>query len=262
MKISYSDYKNELKKLFKEIFKETDSFNEMIFEKKLSEADIFALFCNDEIACVTYAIHFMVKIKNEIKKCVYIYGVGVKEKYRGRGLSKEILSEIYSYYKDKNISFLYLVPADEGLFKMYEKLGYETAFYLYKKEFDLKNTENYFYNITSGDYDSDYEKYIEKFDTVILKNKTDREVSKWYTTYKKSGESGFLVEADENTVFIRESFIYDENDLFSFLSYLKNKGFDKAVVTNYGNKKIPYAMVKKYEQKFDFENGYTNMNFD
>ncbi len=264
MKISYIENKNELKSFFKEIFKVTDEFCGIVFEKKLSKSDIFAEFCEGEIACVSYAITFDARINDEIKKCIYIYGVSVKEKFRGRGLSKKILDEIYDFYKDKNISFLYLVPADDGLFKMYEKLNFKTEFYLNKKEFDLISFESDKYEsaVYGGLYSKDLREYLEnKKGIVVLRKKDDIEVCLSYTVYKKVNNSGFLYEADGKTAFLRETFIYKEEDLYSFLSYLKNTGYEKAVVTNFGNEKIPYAMVRKYED-FSFNDGYTNMNFD
>ncbi len=264
MKINYCDYESKLKFLFKTIFKVTDKFCDMIFEKKLSKSDIFAQICDNELVAASYAIGFSVKIKKEIKKCIYIYGVGVMEEYRGRGLSKKLLLEIYEYYKDKNISFLYLVPENEGLFKMYEKLGYRTEFYLNKKDYDLSKIEASYSEVLFGDYASDLEEYTLKrndFEPVILRKKEDIEALMSYTIYKKVYDSGFLYETDGTTALVRESFIYSEKDLHSFLSYLRDCGYEKAVVTNYGNEKIPYAMVKAYEQT-EFINGYTNMNFD
>lgn len=263
MKINYYEYESKLKFLFKTIFKVTDKFCDMIFEKKLSKSDIFAQICDNRLVAVSYAISFDVKINNEIKKCIYIYGVSVTEEYRGRGLSKKLLSEIYEYYKDKNISFLYLVPENEGLLKMYEKLGYKTEFYLNKTVFDLNRIEYLKNDIVSGDYIFDFESYIIKndFNPVILRKKEDIEAILSYTIYKKEGKSGFLYEADGKTALVRESFIYNENDLNAFLSYLKDFGYEKAIVTNYGNQKYEYAMVRKYEY-ISFKNGYTNMNFD
>ncbi len=264
MKINYCDYESKLKFLFKTIFKVTDKFCDMIFEKKLSKSDIFAQICDDELVAFSYAMEFLVKIKKEIKKCIYIYGVGVAEEYRGRGLSKKILNEIYEYYKDKNVSFLYLVPENEGLFKMYEKLGYKTEFYLNKTAFDLIEIKSAPYEIENGSFITDMEEYTLKrnhFEPVILRKKEDVEAIMSYTIYKKISESGFLYEADGNTALVRESFIYNEKDFYSFLSYLKDCGYEKAVVTNYPNNKIPYAMVRAYEE-IDFINRYTNMNFD
>lgn len=261
MKLEYSYYKNEIKSLFKEIFKETDSFCEMIFENKLSESDIFGEIIGKELAAITFAIPFFAKVKNKKEKCIYIYGVGVKDKYRGNGISKKIIDEIYDYYKNKNVAFLYLVPADKNLFYMYEKMGFSTEFYLNVREYNLKNVIPFLYDIKDGDFYNDYEEYIKKFDTVILRSKKDNEIMLKYTTYKKAGESGFLFEVSDDTAYIRESFIYDEDELYSFLCFLKNNGCKKAVVINCGHKKNPYAMVKKYTD-IDLSGGYTNMNFD
>jgi len=267
MKISrleYKKYEADLKDLFKKIFKVTDSFCDMIFEKKLSQSDIFAEIFDNKVVAFSYALDFFVKINDEVKKCIYIYGVGVKEDFRGRGLSKKLLNEIYEYYKDKNILFLYLVPADSGLFKMYEKLGYKTEFYLNKTVFDLNYVNEINFDITDGNYSKDLEKFLKTKKLFVLRKKDDIEAVLTYTSYKKSGKSGFLYEKDGTNALVREAFIWSERELYSFLSYLKKLGFEKAIVSNYGNKKVPYAMVKTYQEskKTDFSDAYTNMNFD
>ena len=59
MKINYFDYESKLKFIFKSIFKVTDKFCDMIFEKKLSKSDIFAYFCDNKLVAASYAIELM-----------------------------------------------------------------------------------------------------------------------------------------------------------------------------------------------------------
>lgn len=64
--------------------------------------------------------------EGESHSCGYIYAVCTAPSHRGKGLCKGLMEHIH-----KNCGFQYtaLVPAEEGLFPFYEKLGYQTAFY-------------------------------------------------------------------------------------------------------------------------------------
>lgn len=257
MRINVKSHESELKELFLEVFSENSSFVELIFSDVLFDSDCFAIKENNKIVSFLYAIKKDVKIGNEIKNCVYIYGVGTHKDYRKKGYMRMLLDEAYEYYEEKNIEFLYLVPANESLFKMYEKLGYKTNFYLEKKTVELNSSSDI--KISDGDYYKDYKEFSKSFENIILMSQADIETTLKYTTYSKINKSGFLWESDRNTAYIRECFLYDENDLDCFLKYLA-KDFETAIITQKG--KTPYGMLKPYRD-FSFNSDcYTNMNFD
>lgn len=261
MIIDYKENERELKSLFREVFFESEDFTNLIFEKKLSKCDIFALKERGKIASFAYGIPFECKVKSIFKKCIYIYGVGVKKEFRGKGLARSIMNEIYEYYKNKDISFLYLVPANDKLFSMYKKMGYDTIISHDFKNFDLDDIYSVPYEISDGNFKEDYKKYIENKSDVIIRDDEDNEILLSYLKYKKVNESGFLYYNTEKEAIIRESFVYCEKDLMGFLSYLKEKNIKKAEITNKKESKKSYAMAKKYE-KINLENIYTNVNFD
>jgi len=257
MKINVKSHESELKKLFSEIFSESSFFTDLIFSEKLCFSHCFAIKENNEIVSFLYGIEKDVRIEGDIKKCIYIYGVGTADKHRGKGYMRKLMEEIYTYFEDKNIEFLYLVPATEELFKMYEKMGYKTEFYLDKKTVELSNSDDI--EITDGNYYKDYKEFSKDFRNIILMSEDDIKATLKYTTYSKIKNSGFLWESDRNTAYIRECILTDEDDLDTFLKYLGKK-FEKAVITTIGKK--PYAMLKPYRD-FSFNIPcYTNMNFD
>lgn len=257
MKINVKFYETELKKLFCEVFSESNFFAELIFSEKLCNSYCFAKKEDNQIVSFLYGIEKIVRINDSFEKCIYIYGVGTKQEYRGKGLMRELMNETYDYFKDKNIKFLYLVPASKELFKMYEKLGYKTEFYLGRKTVKLENAENI--NVSEGDCYSDYINFSKKFDNIILMSDHDIKITLKYTKYTKIENSGFLWEGDGKTVHIRECFLKSEQDLNNFLRYLANY-FETAVITRTGE--TPYAMIKPYSD-FKFSGmRYTNMNFD
>lgn len=263
MLTSYNENKCELKKLFKEIFHEEDSFTNIIFEKKLSQSHIFTIKENEKIVAIAYGIPTLYKTDNILKNCVYIYGVGVTEEHRGKGYAKKIMEEIADFYKSKNVSFLYLVPATNKLFSMYEKMGFTVPITLSYKNFDLENINCVPYEIKSGDLKEDYKKYIKEKNNVILRSDSDNEILLSYLKYKKINESGFLYYTKDDYAVVRECFHYNKNDLDGFLSYLKEKSIKKVQLfcENEKDFSMNYALIKKYE-KINFKKIYTTINFD
>lgn len=261
MVINYKENEKELKHLFKEVFNEEDDFIEVIFAKKLSKSDIFAIKQKNKIVAFAYGISFNYKTDKILKKCIYIYGVGVRKEYRGQGMARKIMNEIDEFYKDKNISFLYLVPATKLLFSMYEKMGYDTFVTINYKNYDLKDVKNTPCEIKDGNFNDDYQKYIDSKNNVILRKNIDNEILLSYLKYKKVNESGFLYYIKDETAIIRESFVYSEKDLLGFLNHLKNSNIKTAMVVNEKGNTKDYALIKKYEE-INLKNIYTPINFD
>ena len=71
-------------------------------------------------------------------------------------------------------------------------------------------------------------------------------------------------DSDRKTAHIRESYFKTEQTLECLLDFLAKNGYTKAILTT-PEPKTPYAMVKIVNSLLtieDFENGYTNLNFD
>ena len=256
----------ELKNMFIDVFSEDSRFVDMMFENKLTPDNTFIVKENDTIISMAYGMYFDCIVNKASGKCVYVYGVATDKNYRGKGYMTKIMDDIYNHYKeDKELLFLYLVPASADLFPMYEKLGYETVFYLNRHEYDLSCCDYPAAEIKSGDFHDDYIIYIKQFDNVIVRSRLDNRLALKECAYEKVGESGFLYCINNDIAYIREAYIYSIDDLRGFLGYLKSKGAHKAILTSKPEKKgnnQPYAMVKTF-QPIDFSGtSYTNINFD
>ena len=59
----------------------------------------------------------------------HIYGVGTDEKYRGQGISTNLLAAAHDWMRGRGDKAAVLAPANDTLFKFYEKRGYSTMFY-------------------------------------------------------------------------------------------------------------------------------------
>ena len=58
------------------------------------------------------------------KKIAYIYAVATERKSRGRGICTALMDHAHRQLKSEGYGGAILVPADEGLFRMYGKMGY------------------------------------------------------------------------------------------------------------------------------------------
>jgi len=55
---------------------------------------------------------------------VYVYGVCVHPKHRGKGIFRELMARCEVFAKDKGADFLCLIPADDSVRNAYKKMGY------------------------------------------------------------------------------------------------------------------------------------------
>lgn len=62
-------------------------------------------------------------------EAAYLYAVATDPAYRGRGLCGEILACAERALRAQGVEYAILVPAEPGLFALYERYGYKTAFF-------------------------------------------------------------------------------------------------------------------------------------
>ncbi len=258
--------KEQYQALFQQIFKEDPVFCDKIFSHRLDL--VFDRKEDGNIASFLFAIPFSARVKGKEYSAVYVYGVGTVPEARGKGYMREVFLKMEEFF-GKEIDFYYLVPASESLFLMYEKLGYETAFFL-KKEmlFPEKNSAlEYEIKEIPEAFHTDYLSWTNSFDTVILRTESDSSFYLSQGNYYKIENSGFYVESsefDRQTAHVREGYFEHEHTKACLLDFLAKKGFTKAIFTT-PEPKTPYAMVKIVNPSLrikDFQNGYTNLNFD
>ena len=68
------------------------------------------------------------------QKLAYIYAVATEEGFRGQGYGKKLMEKAHTALKQQGYVGAVLVPADENLARMYEKMGYEICYQAKKQE--------------------------------------------------------------------------------------------------------------------------------
>ena len=122
----------QLLKLWKQAFGEHDGFWELFLETGYSPDRTLYLTEKNTICAVL--CWFDTEARDQ--KWAYVYAVVTHPDFRGRGLCRKLFGQAEALWKDRGYAGVLLVPADEGLRKMYEKMGYETCTYV--KEFSCE----------------------------------------------------------------------------------------------------------------------------
>ncbi|NTV90911.1 MAG: GNAT family N-acetyltransferase, partial [Clostridiales bacterium] len=140
----------DLKKIWKACFGDEDSYIDFYFDDFHKPENAVVLLDDGKLASmsacfpVTYA-----KSDSNTQKLLYVYAFATAPDYRGKGYGAMLLEELEKSARDKGCEGLVLVPANEGLFGYYGKLGFSEAFFLRETEV-LFTPEAYERSETSG----------------------------------------------------------------------------------------------------------------
>lgn len=115
-----------LKELWREAFGDEDEVIDAFFSYAYSPERCFTVISAGSVAAAAYYFRCTV----DRRPIAYVYGVAVRKSCRGQGISKLLLEKIHRRLSSEGFSGAILVPADEGLFSMYERLGYSSPVYL------------------------------------------------------------------------------------------------------------------------------------
>ncbi len=256
-----SDYEY-LKKLWQTAFDDSDASLDFFFEKTVSLDRVLAVFQNRKPVSALYMLESEIVISEKTYSAYYIYAVCTHPDFRGKGLMKSLFEELFKVAKSRNIDYLFLVPEEEYLFNIYEKLGFKTAFSysqktVSKSDFNnIQSTENQ--NLT-------YEKYRKSIE--------DNPMNVPIAVLKESTFNAFFnsVSGEVKTVFIENEgyVLYGEveESLTIFELYGNENLLLNAVFRNTEKEKIiyrqptkenpiPYGMFYKIKDVPEIRNGF------
>ena len=137
---------NQIKKIWLDNFLDdeentVDYFLENVFKNKKG----VGAFLKNELIGMVLFLNAKIISENKMYNSVYFYAVCTSEKYRKKGVMNSLFSFAKENLKKQGVDICFLVPENEGLFKMYEKQSFQNSIF-YKKElvkrngFNAKNT--------------------------------------------------------------------------------------------------------------------------
>ncbi len=130
----FGDEYDSLKQLWLKCFDDEKTVIDRFFKTAVTPENTVAIFSEDVAVSVLYMIEGTVKNNGENYRALYIYAVCTHPDFRGRGLMKGCFDFLFEVSKKRGVDYLFLVPASESLFKMYEELGFKNGFYYSKKK--------------------------------------------------------------------------------------------------------------------------------
>lgn len=113
----------QLMQLWQEAFGDTEEFVDGFFCTAFSPARCRCITIDGKVAAALY----WMDVTYEGQRFAYLYAVAVAEKYRGKGLCAALMADTHAHLTLRGYDGVLLVPQEEGLRKMYEKMGYRNA---------------------------------------------------------------------------------------------------------------------------------------
>ena len=117
-----------LRFLWYEAFGDSDEFLDIFFMTAFSRDRCMRIRIGEEIAAALYWFDCSV----DDRKIAYIYAVATLEKYRGKGLCRELMNAAHRCLAAVGFSGAVLVPSEKSLFGFYGKMGYRVCSHIEK----------------------------------------------------------------------------------------------------------------------------------
>lgn len=125
-----------LRKLWKEAFGDSDAFLDIFFSTAFAPKRCRFLSFGDEPVAVLYwfdCIHLG-------KPVAYFYAIATAKAYRGKGYCHQLMEAVHAELTRAGYLGTLLVPANSGLYELYQTLGYQTCCYIH--EFSCEASSN------------------------------------------------------------------------------------------------------------------------
>ncbi len=116
----------QLKDLWQATFGDSREFVDLFFSTAYSE-DRCQILTED--GQVTAALYWL-DCRFRGQKQAYIYAVATHPNHRGKGLCRKLMAQIHEVLKTRGYTAALLKPGEDGLIRMYEKLGYRICTHL------------------------------------------------------------------------------------------------------------------------------------
>lgn len=247
-----------LKQIWKDIFKDDDSYIDLFFEKKMNLKYTFVAREDEEILSTAYLINSpIVKDDSKIIPAFYMCGISTSQQARGKGYARKVIDHSFEFAKNEGAELCYLVPASLSLFDFYKKSGMTPFTYLTKNELQPEKSE-----IPAFTIDFDGEKMLSIYNKLDYSFKPLRTFNDFLFIHSAYDvylfENDYIVmEENENSVHVVEQ-TFSTNDVAKALAYNKKK---RLFLSGHGTEDAtPYTAVKILNNNIKLpKDGYLNL---
>ena len=117
-----------VRQMWKVCFEDTDAFIDLIFTQKYKHENTLVYF-EDGIAVASLQMHpYSISFYEEEIPFAYLAGLCTLPEYRNKGYMAQLINEAHRILKERKIPLAILIPAEDWLFRFYEKFDYEQVF--------------------------------------------------------------------------------------------------------------------------------------
>lgn len=121
----YNDELTPIKRLWDDIFEDSEAFTEYYFENICNKNDIVVASENNQIIGMVHLNYYDAVYYGRDVKAVYIVGVAVKKQYRRKGIMRKMLEFGLEYAGKQGAAFAFLMPKRD---EYYRGLGFEKIY--------------------------------------------------------------------------------------------------------------------------------------
>lgn len=121
MLLTSEELKQQTRQLWKTCFNDSEDFMDIYFEEKYDEDNNFTARPDGFVAGAMQMLPYCMTFHESVLHAGYVSGLGVLPDYRGRGMAARLLHNAHRELYRRGGTFSFLIPADEGLRKFYER---------------------------------------------------------------------------------------------------------------------------------------------
>lgn len=212
-----------LKKLWKEIFKDSDNYINLFFEKKFSPETSFVIKENGEIKAMLFAEITSLSENGKSYSGVYLCGIATTPSARRKGYATMLID--YTIKKFEGIDVYYLIPASRSLFDYYKRFGFEPFTYFDKIEIKEKECTKVYEYSNEFSYPVMNDFYEKSCNGLFVK-RNEKDFEAIYECYKKIMifDDGYIVYQAEDGILTVTEYTVSFEKAKNIGSYLMKKG--------------------------------------
>lgn len=261
--------KTQMMKLWKETFHDSDDYVNLIFENYFNPDLVECEIIDGRVVAMLLAIPYSFLLKNNLEKseiycdkkilkALYLCGLAVDPKYRGKSIMKKLIDKFESR-NYRNFDFMFLIPANSKLLKYYENLGWKI--FSYKNKINLNEIDcienKLCENIEIEKIDFENTRFeIAKLDDdkFQISDRSEFEnVFRYFSESEINSQSSSIIHSfkdfkiivEENYNANGEIYVAYQNDKVCGIAFTEKSGKDKILIKHlyYDSKNVAYQFL-------------------
>jgi len=117
-----------LREIWKACFGDTDSYLDFYYEKGFPRFKTVVDRDGETVTSMLTVVPAFYKAGGEVFDAAYLYAVATDPAFQGKGIASRLLLETHELLKKEGVRVSTLFPAEESLYRFYEKVGYRRGF--------------------------------------------------------------------------------------------------------------------------------------